>query len=66
MSAPAPHYPPPRIQTFKVCPHCKVELPPPYAFKTAEDVNIAAYRCSRCGDVVPMRSVVRNHAVPLV
>lgn len=46
-----------RGEARKVCPRCKLELPPPYAFQAADGVTIATYCCPQHGDVVPRVSV---------
>lgn len=60
-SCSVPRYPQPdSVPLYRVCPSCKTEV-----FErsvTGESGETHSYQCRRCGEVLPIRSAVRNAA----
>ena len=58
------HYPPPdSLPLYTVCPSCKTEVAETRL--TGQYVAGSSYQCRRCGDVIPIRSAVKNPALPV-
>lgn len=60
---PSPLYRETPPETFYVCPHCLCEVTA-HRFMAPDGVWITAHSCQSHGDVIPIRSAVRNRARP--